>query len=532
MAERLQKLLQRLSEWWDKFTSKQKTVIICAIAGVSVALVVLFTMVNQPKYATLIVCDTTKQASEIKGLLDGEKLNYKISDDGFTIQVEQSDLSNATLLLGANNYPTYGYDIEKVFEGGFSATESDKEKRYQLYLEQQLKTDLEANEHIASATVNLNIPENDGTLISQKEESYASIMLELDSEVSDDEAAGLARFVATALGNKSTETVVIMDSNGNMLFSGEDDSSISGSASNRLSYKQQYESLVKSEVRDALIQSKIYDLVQVVPNLEMDWSVWKQTEHTYTPADGQTQGVLSHEDSYNSESTGGNGGVPGTDANAENTYVIQDNAYQSSTVDEQSKDYLPNETITDKENPGGQINYGASSIGITAIHYVVHNEDELKAQGLLDGITFEEYKAAHSERVRATVEEDVYSVVSMATGIATNNITIVAYDEPLFVESEDTGIKPTDILQIVLIVLILGLLGFVVLRSMRSEKKQEEEQEELSLDTILQSTPDEELEDIEMDEKSEVRKMIEKFVDENPEAVASLLRNWLQDDWS
>lgn len=531
MAERVQALLQRFLEWWNKFSSKQKTTIICIAAGVLVALVVIMTVLNTPKYTTLIVCENTKEASEIRDLLDGQNITYQISPDGYTIDVLEEQLSDATLLLGANNYPTVGYDIEKVFEGGFSTTESDKEKRYQLYLENQLETDLASNEHIASATVNLNIPKNDGTLIAEQEDSYASVMLTLDSDLGTDEAAGLARFVATALGNESTENIVIMDSNGNMLFSGEDDASTTGSASNRLSYKQQYETLVKNEVKDALIQSKIYDLVQVVPNLEMDWSIWKQTQHTYTPAEGQTQGVLSHEDNYNSESVGGNGGVPGTDANAENTYVIQDNAYESSTVEENSRDYLPNETITDTENPGGKIDYDNSSIGITAIHYVVYNEDDLTAQGLLDGITFEEYKAANSARVRAEVDEDVYSMVSMATGIATNNITIVAYDEPLFVESEDDGIKPTDILQIILIVLILGLLGFVVLRSMRSEKKQEEEPEEISLDTLLQSTPEEDLEDIELDEKSEVRKMIEKFVDENPEAVANLLRNWLSDDW-
>ena len=32
--------------------------------------------------------------------------------------------------------------------------------------------------------------------------------------------------------------------------------------------------------------------------------------------------------------------------------------------------------------------------------------------------------------------------------------------------------------------------------------------------------------------KSETRLMIEKFVDENPEAVASLLRNWLNEEWN
>ena len=39
------------------------------------------------------------------------------------------------------------------------------------------------------------------------------------------------------------------------------------------------------------------------------------------------------------------------------------------------------------------------------------------------------------------------------------------------------------------------------------------------------------VDDIDLQEKSEVRIAIEKFVDENPEAVALLLRNWLDDGW-
>ena len=66
---------------------------------------------------------------------------------------------------------------------------------------------------------------------------------------------------------------------------------------------------------------------------------------------------------------------------------------------------------------------------------------------------------------------------------------------------------------------------------MRTEKPEEEEEEELSVENLLQSTPTESLDDIELQEKSEARKMIEKFVDDNPEAAASLLRNWLQEDW-
>ena len=87
-----------------------------------------------------------------------------------------------------------------------------------------------------------------------------------------------------------------------------------------------------------------------------------------------------------------------------------------------------------------------------------------------------------------------------------------------------------DILSIILIVLILGLLGFVVFRSMAT-KEAPQEAEELSVEDLLQSAPEIDVSDIEVETKSETRKMIEKFVDENPEAAANLLRNWLNEEW-
>jgi len=126
----------------------------------------------------------------------------------------------------------------------------------------------------------------------------------------------------------------------------------------------------------------------------------------------------------------------------------------------------------------------------------------------------------------------LYSVVSDASGIAVEDITIVAYEEPFFVDKESAfHFEFTDVLQVVLIIIILLLLAYVVLRSFKRDKVEEEEPEELSVENLLQSMPTETLEDIELETKSETRKMIEKFVEENPEAVANLLRNWLSEDW-
>ena len=63
------------------------------------------------------------------------------------------------------------------------------------------------------------------------------------------------------------------------------------------------------------------------------------------------------------------------------------------------------------------------------------------------------------------------------------------------------------------------------------EQAQAQEGEEVSIDDLMAATAEEELGDIDFSDKSEARLLIEKFVDEKPEAVASLLRNWLNEDW-
>ncbi len=83
---------------------------------------------------------------------------------------------------------------------------------------------------------------------------------------------------------------------------------------------------------------------------------------------------------------------------------------------------------------------------------------------------------------------------------------------------------------LIVTLLIILLLAFVVYRSTRSEEVVETEPE-LSVEALLASTNTQPVADIDINDKSEARKAIEKFVDENPEAVALLLRNWLDDDW-
>lgn len=535
MVDRLKELLQKVLDWWNKFTSKQKTIIISVTAGVILALAILGTILTRPQYETLITCESTKQASEITALLEGDGIAYQITDDGLIISVLKADIANATLLLGANNYPADSYSLEAALSGGFSTTETDKQKTYKLYQEAHLEEIMKATENVRAAYVTLSIPDDDGTLLAEKEESYASVMLDLNDQLPDGVAENFARNIATALGNKTTENITIIDTNGNLLFSGADAAlSASGSvnASNQIALKAEAEKVVKQEVTQVLLGSNLYEDVKVSPNLIMDFSSVNETEHTYTQADVNGTNVLAHENTYTAEGSGGAGGAPGIDSNEETTYVMETGGDSNYSVEEESRDYLPSEKITDKVTPPGSIDYGASSIGITASHFVIYKESDVKAQGLLDGITFEEFILQNSDMIKKDVDDEMLTLVSNATGIPTANISIVAYDVPIFQANEGLAMSASNIAQIALIVLILALLGIVVFSTLRREKPEEEQEEELSVENLLQSTQEhQEIEDIDLESKSDVRLMVEKFVDENPDASAQLLRNWLNEDW-
>ncbi|SFU33436.1 flagellar M-ring protein FliF C-terminal domain-containing protein [Butyrivibrio sp. M55] len=538
MADRFKELWQKILDWWNKFTAKQKTLVVGAGTVVLLTLIILLSALNQPQYVLLASANSTKEASEIKDLLDSNAINYKMSDDGLDFKVLKKDQANANLLLGANDIQSYAYSIDNVTNGSFSTTESDKQKKYVVYLEKQLESDFIQNfTTIDAAHVQLHIPDNDGTLIGNKEESSATIMLEIaeGAEFTEDNAAFLAKAVAKALGNSDTKNIVIVDNQSNLLFSGDEDSTVTGLASTQLSLKSKAEQIVKNEVKKVILGTKLYDAVEVASNLDMDFSHEEVVQHDYTPAEDQTQGVLSHEDIYTAENVNGISGIPGTDTNAddETTYVTQDNNNSSSNINEESRDYLPNEKITTTTNQPGAVKYASSSISVTAINYVVMNEEDYNSADH-ENLTWAEFKAQNKTPSTEEVPENIVNVVSKATGIPAENVAIVASTEYMFFDKTGSSITLSDILQIVLILVILGLLAFIIIRSMWTTKKTEEveEPEPLSVESLLESQPEELLEDIEMDTGSETKRLIEKFVDENPEAAATLLRNWLNEDYT
>ena len=319
-----------------------------------------------------------------------------------------------------------------------------------------------------------------------------------------------------------------------MLFRGADSEDENYLGGSRLEMQQDAMDIVATNVKRLFNEAELYQSVEVSSYLDMNFDTVESTSISYDTGDRE-QGPYITSYEVNQEGLDSTAGVPGTDSNDEDiTYDITTDGNSSSSYELKKYEYAVNQLIEKTTNARGTINYDNSTLSIVARTYNVYEEEMVREQGLLEDITWNEFKEQNRENVQLEVSEDLYSLVSNATGFEEDNITILAYRVPQFVDADiDTASRGlTDYIPVILALVIFGLLVFVVFRSTRPVEVVETEPE-LSIEELLSNTKENQpVEDIDLNDKSETRKAIEKFVDENPEAVALLLRNWLDNDWS
>lgn len=89
MPEQLQKIANQILEWWKKFNTKQKALLISIAATIILALVILAVIVSKPTMVTLIECASTAEAGQVKDILDNESVAYETSQDGLIFYVDE-----------------------------------------------------------------------------------------------------------------------------------------------------------------------------------------------------------------------------------------------------------------------------------------------------------------------------------------------------------------------------------------------------------------------------------------------------------
>lgn len=532
MGEWFKQLPSKIVEFWKKYTARQKTLFLSVVAAVIITLVALVFVLNRTTYVTLSSFDDTAATAAAAKLLQENGIDIKTSDDALTIKVNEKQLSNARLVLGENGISTSvnEYDYDWLFDNSFNTTDSEKKLKAKISLQQKLGADLSTIQGVSKASVTINIPENRNALTSDDKKVSVSVMLTTTGAFKEDSVQGMAEHIKTGVGAEDTENITIIDNHGNLLFSGMNNINTANPA---IMAETQVVEYYNNKLWNLMVNSGVYDEVSVAANLDVNISEKALKDIKYYSNDEDDTGPVDQSYLYLAQNSDGTGGIVGTDANGEEItdYNLLDNSNGSSTLKVMRYNYKTSYTETVTTEPVGEVNLANSSMAMYLTKYQVYEEEQMEKDGLLEGTTFAEFKAANQETITETNRTEIVSMLSKATGIKEANIYIVERTVPLFYPAVEKSVPVQSIITVVLAVLIGSLLLFVVFKSMKTEEVVEIEPE-LSVEALLATTKENQsIDDIEFSDKSATKVQIEKFVDENPEAVASLLRNWLNDDW-
>lgn len=540
MREKVKEIPEKFKVFWDKYTSKQKTIVIAIICVVLIAIGVVAWLASRPTWSKFQVFDSVDDANTMTKALDDQSITWKASSDGKTIYVHQDDMTNALYAMSDNGLTDKGYTWDAAFDNSMSTTESEKDQKRVLALQSEIRQSLIQYKFIDDANVFINVPETTYTVLSSDDAETAKTSITASIELNDKNkdllddktAETLAYWLANTVGT-DVKNVIINDTDGKCIYNGNTSDGLGGVLTGgSTEYCNKLRNTIADNVTTLLIRCG-YDDAQVgTDGIQFDMNKIETLTKEYSVDDGREYGYPTNLYTYSSKGASGNGGTPGTDSNDSDTdYVNNSSSGTSNTVDVQKlTDLLTNEKVQNIKQETPAIKLADSSLGIVVRKYTVYKEDDLKADGTLDKTTWDQFISQNNKISTTTVSTDEINLISAATGVSANKITVLAYNVPQFVSSTKSSNGISNYLMIILTVLIIALLIFVILRG-ASPLAAEDEEPELSVEQLLATTKENQsLDDIEFSDKSETRKMIEKFVDENPEAVAQLLRNWLNDE--
>lgn len=539
MMDQLIAIKDKILEFWNKYTAKQKTIIICVACAILIAIVLLAYFMTRPVY-TDVATLSGDSATTFDKALEGAGVDYEKesdSDGNTTFRVEQSEYSDAILLMGENQITDDEMTWEKALESDMTTSSDEKQTKATLALQSSIRKGLLNFEGVEDATVYINRPKDDGTIYADKEETSVSVSFKMagNKTMDGETAEAVAYYLANAVGSAKPDHIVLTDTKGNLLFNGQEDTGLGGTISSTEEYRDKLKNNFAKYVRDLLTKAGYDDVEVSKSNIVFDMNKITELVTTYTTNEGQDQGLYGSSYEYKSTGNSGSGGIPGTESNGDVTDTMIDTSGNSSSETILNKyEYLPNKTVQNIEHEIGAVKKDESSIAVVLTRYNVIKEQTLEDQGALDEMSFDEYVDANSNVTEQEVPENLPQLVAAATGIAENNIQIRVVEKPVFEAREESsfGDNVTNYLMVILTVLIAGLLVFVIIKG-TSPVEVTEMEPELSVEDLLATTRENEpnLDEIELEDKSDTLLMIEKFVDENPEAVALLLRNWINDDW-
>lgn len=526
MNGKLINIWNKVKEFFGKLSSKTKKLLVFGVLLAIIFSVVAAVILNNKPYAMLFNGLNEQEASEIMTKLQDSGVPYKYETGTIFVPKEQEEQLKAQLAF--EGYPKSGFTYD-VFKDNIDLMTTDFEKEsYKLFeLQNRIAATIRLFSGVKDAKVTIALGEDKRYVLDSKNTTQTSasvvVIMQDGSSPSEEQVRGIQRLVAKSIPKMEIENVVILDGNGQDVTI-SDDTTQSGASKLKMEMEKMTEDTIKDNVLNVL--SPIYGLgkvrVSVKATVDIDKKIRELT--TYNANGDTNAGVISSITSGQtvSKTQGANGGVPGTETNADIPIYPQvaTDGTENYVDTQNAVEYLVNQLKEQSQVDAADLKDLMISVAIDGQNFgnVTQNQLETliaRAAGINPDVQNQKIALIATPFVNR-VEEVTPPQVTPQTGIDQKWIIIGA--------AAAGGL------------LLLLLLLFILLRSRKKKKAiVAEPQRPFSDIPVVAATANapvpnlgEDLLKIKSEKGMELKEKIRGFAEENPEISAQLLKTWLR----
>jgi flagellar M-ring protein FliF len=297
----------RALETVKQFTVAQRTIAIIGVAVLVLGGVALANYLGKPSYGVLYSNISDSEASGVTAQLDKDKVPYQLQGTGTILvpeaSVDQERLATSSLLSSGAG----GYSL--LDNMGVTASEFQQNVTYKRAIEGELAKTIEAIDGVASASVQLAIPQQT-VFTDDKQDPTASVFVNVSQPLTSEQVDAITHLVAAAYPGLTTDNVSVVDQKGDTL------SSVGGGAAGSGSdAAADYEAATKANVQAMLDKVLGPGNAVVTVAADVSSSSGTKTSETYSAATPLQESSTSTGTGVSGAagSTNGVSGVLGTD---------------------------------------------------------------------------------------------------------------------------------------------------------------------------------------------------------------------------
>ncbi len=526
MANALTKIPSKIFDAFKKMEKGQKVRLFILIAVIIIILVLVSVVLNQKNYTVLYRGLDSSEAGIVLGMLEDMGVDAKAEGTG-TILVDELVADSVRMQLAAQGYPNSGLSYD-IFQNasGLGVTDMEKQVYYQFQLQENLRRTIMKMSKVEDAVVNIDLGEESSYVFSDKEQApTAAVLLELHGgqRLTGDEVKSISELVSNSVSGLDVENISITDSSMNQ-YSVNKDNEIE-SVDTQIGLQTSIAKRLKDQVINLLAPVFGDNNVMAEINVKLNFDTKVIESIEFEPPSNGTEGlVVSMKELVEAIINETEGDVAGIDANGTASEYLakiedNDNAVYYNVSREANLEI--NETKTLIEQAKGTI-------------------EELSVSVIINSENADDYT------------EEVINLIATAIGVDKSLVTVamlpfISAEEPdginnSFQQQQEIlqSVQDAETLRLVIIVasavIVLIILAAVIKMFVNSGRTAVTEggfEYIVDDEAVLGEPPRPSFDDIsieDLDKTDNKLQILEDYIGKNPESVANLLRNWLNED--